>query len=129
RFSRVVWAKRRQRWAMGGSGANVCAVKIVDKQAFWSRVRIGKERVDTLAREVFCQTVLTLKGKSSQSKYEPESHSDFGSEIGCERGSEFGSEFGGSESGSDPNSASDTEGIFDIEDSSWERSARTYTSH
>lgn len=34
----------------------------MDKQAFWSRVRTGKERVDTLAREVFCQTTLTIKG-------------------------------------------------------------------
>ena len=33
--------------------------KIVDKQAFWARVRSGKERADALAREVFCQTVLT----------------------------------------------------------------------
>lgn len=36
--------------------------QIVDKQTFWSRVRSGKERVDTLAREVFCQTTLTIKG-------------------------------------------------------------------
>lgn len=31
----------------------------MDKQAFWSRVRNGTERADALAREVFCQTVLT----------------------------------------------------------------------
>lgn len=36
--------------------------QVVDKQAFWSRVRTGKERVDSLAREVFCQTTLTIKG-------------------------------------------------------------------
>lgn len=37
-------------------------MQVVDKQAFWSRVRIGRERVDTLAREVFCQTTLTVRG-------------------------------------------------------------------
>lgn len=31
----------------------------MDKHAFWSRVRTGKERADTLAREVFCQAMLT----------------------------------------------------------------------
>lgn len=34
----------------------------MDKQAFWSRVRSGTERADALAREVFCQTVLTWHG-------------------------------------------------------------------
>lgn len=99
----------------------------MDKQAFWSRVRVGKERVDTLAREVFCQTVLTLKGEGSRCKSEPDLSFESCSEFGSENGSEFGSERG-SEYGSDTNSASDTEGIFYIEDSSWEPSARRYTS-
>eukprot|EP00904_Undaria_pinnatifida_P012768 jgi/Undpi1/8621/HiC_scaffold_25.g11086.m1 len=93
RFSKVVWAKRRQRWAMGGSGASVCAVK----------------------------------GEGSRCKSEPDLSFESCSEFGSENGSEFGSERG-SEYGSDTNSASDTEGIFYIEDSSWEPSARRYTS-
>ncbi|CAN0015061.1 unnamed protein product [Ectocarpus sp. 6 AP-2014] len=65
RFSRVVWARRKRPWAR--AGGSVSAIKIVNKQAFWSRVRVGKERVDTLAREVFCQTTLTIKGADAAS--------------------------------------------------------------
>lgn len=36
----------------------------MDKHAFWSRVRSGKERADTLAREVFCQAMLTCTSDS-----------------------------------------------------------------
>lgn len=46
----------------------------MDKQAFWSRVCTGKERADTLAREVFCQIMLTRK--SFDSDLDPEGTSD-----------------------------------------------------
>lgn len=38
---------------------NEPCMQIIDKNAFWSRVRVGQERADTLAREVFCQSLLT----------------------------------------------------------------------
>ncbi|EJK64088.1 hypothetical protein THAOC_15213, partial [Thalassiosira oceanica] len=38
-----------------------CALKIVDKSEFWSRVRKGRERADTLVREVSVQTSLAVR--------------------------------------------------------------------
>ena len=43
-------------------GEAVCALKIVNKAAFWTRVAEGKERHDTLVREVVAQAVLTATG-------------------------------------------------------------------
>lgn len=54
--------------------------QIVDKQAFWSRVRTGKERVDTLAREVFCQTTLTIKGADDED--DGDGDGGLGSDVG-----------------------------------------------
>lgn len=39
-----------------------CALKIIDKKEFWSTVRKGRERVDTLVREAAVQTTLAVKG-------------------------------------------------------------------
>jgi serine/threonine protein kinase len=38
-----------------------CALKIVDKNQFWSRVVMGRERADTLVREPSVQATLTCK--------------------------------------------------------------------
>jgi calcium/calmodulin-dependent protein kinase I len=38
-----------------------CAIKIIDKNEFWKRVVKGKERADTLVREVTTQATLTAK--------------------------------------------------------------------
>lgn len=39
-----------------------CALKIIDKKEFWSRVKRGRERADTLVREAAVQTTLSVKG-------------------------------------------------------------------
>jgi serine/threonine protein kinase len=39
-----------------------CALKIIDKKEFWSRVKKGRERADTLVREAAIQTTLTVQG-------------------------------------------------------------------
>jgi len=39
-----------------------CALKIIDKKEFWSRVKKGRERADTLVREAAVQTTLTVQG-------------------------------------------------------------------
>jgi len=39
-----------------------CALKIIDKREFWSRVKKGRERADTLVREAAVQTTLAVKG-------------------------------------------------------------------
>mmetsp|Transcript_7573 Transcript_7573/g.15673 ORF Transcript_7573/g.15673 Transcript_7573/m.15673 type:complete len:639 (+) Transcript_7573:1298-3214(+) len=39
-----------------------CALKIIDKQEFWSRVRKDTERADTLVREAAVQTTLAVQG-------------------------------------------------------------------
>ena len=39
-----------------------CALKIIDKKEFWSRVKKGRERKDTLVREAAVQTTLAVKG-------------------------------------------------------------------
>ena len=42
-----------------------CALKIIDKKEFWSRVKKGQERPDTLVREVAIQTTLTVQGSDA----------------------------------------------------------------
>lgn len=39
-----------------------CALKIIDKTEFWTRVKKGRERADTLVREAAVQTTLTVLG-------------------------------------------------------------------
>jgi len=39
-----------------------CALKIIDKREFWSRVKKGRERADTLVREAAVQTTLAVQG-------------------------------------------------------------------
>jgi len=46
----------------GDESDAVCALKIVNKAAFWSRVADGKERYDTLTREILAQAILTAQG-------------------------------------------------------------------
>ncbi|OQS07332.1 calcium/calmodulin-dependent protein kinase [Thraustotheca clavata] len=41
---------------------HACAIKIIDKPAFWDLVQQGVERDDTLFREVLTQSLLTLRG-------------------------------------------------------------------
>ena len=42
-----------------------CALKIIDKKEFWSRVKKRRERADTLVREAAVQTTLSVKGKDT----------------------------------------------------------------
>jgi hypothetical protein len=68
-------------WRQGGPGIDggregegegesvVCALKIVNKSAFWSRVADGKERQDTLTREILTQAVLTAHCDDGQWEY------------------------------------------------------------
>lgn len=46
----------------GAGGEYDCALKIIDKKEFWSRVKRGQERPDTLVREVAIQTTLAVQG-------------------------------------------------------------------
>lgn len=39
-----------------------CALKIINKREFWSRVKKGRERADTLVREAAIQTTLAVQG-------------------------------------------------------------------
>ncbi|KAL7543707.1 hypothetical protein ACHAXR_013201 [Thalassiosira sp. AJA248-18] len=39
-----------------------CALKIIDKKEFWSRVKKGRERADALVREAAVQTTLAVQG-------------------------------------------------------------------
>lgn len=47
---------------LGAGSEHDCALKIIDKKEFWSRVKRGQERPDTLVREVAIQTTLAIKG-------------------------------------------------------------------
>ena len=40
-----------------------CALKIVNKESFFQRVHAGKERADSIVREVLAQLVVSLKGR------------------------------------------------------------------
>lgn len=42
-----------------------CALKIIDKKEFWSRVKKGRERADTLVREAAVQTTLAVLGNDT----------------------------------------------------------------
>lgn len=42
-----------------------CALKIIDKREFWSRVKKGRERADTLVREAAVQMTLAVQGGST----------------------------------------------------------------
>jgi len=45
-----------------------CALKIVDKAAFWERVKKGKERIDAIVREISVQaTLMTYEGSAQNS--------------------------------------------------------------
>ena len=46
-----------------------CALKIIDKNTFCDHVKKGKERVDTLAREVAIQMELTAQEQTSSHFY------------------------------------------------------------
>ena len=58
RYASVVPAKRKTN---GSDGTPDCALKIVDKNEFWRRVVKGRERADTLVRELAVQSTLTVK--------------------------------------------------------------------
>jgi calcium/calmodulin-dependent protein kinase I len=58
RYASVVPAKRKAVLSHGTAG---CALKIVDKNQFWRRVVKGRERADTLVRELAVQSTLTIK--------------------------------------------------------------------
>ncbi|KAL7519889.1 hypothetical protein ACHAWX_004643 [Stephanocyclus meneghinianus] len=49
----------------GTGGEYDCALKIIDKKEFWSRVKRGQERADTLVREVAIQTTLAVQGQDA----------------------------------------------------------------
>lgn len=42
-----------------------CALKIINKKEFWSRVKKGAERADTLVREAAVQTTLAVQGANT----------------------------------------------------------------
>ena len=58
RYASVYKARRRDT----GQGPPNCAIKVVDKTEFWSRVVKGTERADTVVREASIQANLTAKG-------------------------------------------------------------------
>lgn len=49
----------------GAGPEHDCALKIIDKREFWSRVKKGQERPDTLVREVAIQTTLAVQGSDA----------------------------------------------------------------
>lgn len=57
RFSTV--RRGRRKAGTGAGGGCVCALKLVNKATFTARVAEGKERIDTLVREVLSQAVLS----------------------------------------------------------------------
>ncbi len=40
-----------------------CALKLVSKEVFWTRVKLGKERTDSLVREVLSQAIVSQAGR------------------------------------------------------------------
>ena len=48
-----------------------CAIKIIDKESFWARVAAGKERKDTLVRELTVQAALTHFVTEHHSSFRP----------------------------------------------------------
>ncbi|CAK4744167.1 unnamed protein product [Aphanomyces euteiches] len=65
RFSVVKRAKRK----VPSQCAQECALKIIDKTAFWELVKGGIERNDTLFREVLTQSVLTMRSRTSHESF------------------------------------------------------------
>ncbi|KAL3907156.1 MAG: hypothetical protein SGILL_008985, partial [Bacillariaceae sp.] len=57
RYASVVPARRKSTVRKN----NQCALKIIDKNEFWRRVVKGRERADTLVRELAVQATLTAK--------------------------------------------------------------------
>ena len=47
---------------LAGAVEYQCALKIIDKTEFWTRVKKGRERVDTLVREAAVQATLSVLG-------------------------------------------------------------------
>lgn len=43
----------------------------MDKRTFWNRVHVGAERIDAMAREVFCHLFLTMEGSDSAAAAAP----------------------------------------------------------
>ena len=43
---------------LGAGEANLCALKLVSKEIFWKRVNLGKERCDSLVREILSQMLV-----------------------------------------------------------------------
>ncbi len=50
-----------QERVQNGGGGNNCALKIIDKAEFWRLVLKGRERCDTIVRELAVQSTLTAK--------------------------------------------------------------------
>jgi len=44
---------------------DACALKLVSKEVFWKRVNLGKERTDSLVREVLAQSLACDGGDRS----------------------------------------------------------------
>ncbi|CAM9433518.1 unnamed protein product [Chrysoparadoxa australica] len=63
RFTTVMRGRRKRCRQLG----SLCALKVVDKDAFFARVDAGNERSDTLCREIFAQAFLTTKQKDIDS--------------------------------------------------------------
>lgn len=59
----------RKSWRTGGD--KKCAVKVIDKEAFWERVRKGRERKDTLVREISVQAAATYFSTEYTQQFRP----------------------------------------------------------
>ncbi|KAG7347478.1 Ser/Thr protein kinase [Nitzschia inconspicua] len=69
RYASVFPATRRSADDDLSSQPSMCALKVVDKNEFWRRVVKGRERSDTLVREVAVQATLSAKGSSITSSF------------------------------------------------------------
>lgn len=58
-----------------------CALKIINKKEFWSRVKKGAERADTLVREAAVQTTLAVQGSATPGFLKLRSIFETGEEI------------------------------------------------
>jgi calcium/calmodulin-dependent protein kinase I len=58
RYATVLPARRKTNLS---DESNSCALKVIDKNEFWRRVVKGRERADTLVRELAVQATLTAK--------------------------------------------------------------------
>lgn len=64
-----------------GTGGYDCALKIINKKEFWSRVKKGAERADTLVREAAVQTTLAVQGSHTPGFLKLRSIFETGEEI------------------------------------------------